>query len=118
MDVRYHFCGRRVPHRVVVRALEMLDEDVGLDLAIDEAEQVIQTEQEERRKRLLAKFPGNPEAVDKMLSSGRSPTDDLFRERKALGILSVISRVAEYLPEDQDIILELMRRAAEDEERG
>jgi hypothetical protein len=118
MDVRYYFCGRRVPHRVVVRALEALDEQVGLDSAIIDAEQAIKEEHEERRSQLLAQHPDKPELVDKLLSSRRSATDDLFRERKALGILNVISRVAEYLPEDQDIILELMSRAAEDEERG
>ena len=117
MDVRYHFCNRRVPHRVVERALELLDQKVGLDAAILEADKELAVEKVERRKGLQEMYPDNPDLVDRIMNGDRLVSDELRREKVAVGLLEVITRVTEYWPEDQDLIDELMDRVRAEQQR-
>lgn len=80
MSEVFHFCGRRIPKDVVERALELFDEQVGLDQAIAEAEasrprlspeeldQAI-----ERIQRLVAKHvPDDVSLVDELIAGRRA----------------------------------------------
>lgn len=80
MHVTYSFCGRRVPQEVVERALELFDEQVGLDQAIVEAEQQrlrLTPEQREeaikRIQKLVATYvPDDVSLVDELIAERRT----------------------------------------------
>lgn len=114
MDVQYHFCGRRVPHRVVERALELFDQEVGLDPAIAEAKQETQQRQQDALHEVSELYRAAQESRRMPEPYQPTATDELFIERRAHGLLLVIARVTQYLPEDRDLIHELMERASRD----
>ena len=112
MHVTYSFCGRRVPEEVIERALEMFDEQVGLDQAISAVDERRRLERIERRERVNSMFrdkwkPGQP-----MLS------DDLIKERRSEALMKVIERIAIYAPEDRELIDELSAAFEPGIERG
>ena len=80
MHVTYSFCGRQVPKEVVERALELFDEQVGLDQAIAEAEanrprlSAEELDQAiERIQRLVAKYvPDDVSLVDELIAGRRA----------------------------------------------
>ena len=94
MPVTYRFCGRQVPTEVIERALQMFDDQIGLDQAIAEVEE------HERALRT-----GH---TDRDYVTTRQTVDDLEQ-----AIESVQRLVAQYAPPDRSLVDELIaeRRA-------
>ena len=114
MEVTYRFCGRPVPHEVVERALEMFDEQVGLDEAIAQTDRSRKLSQDEVLETLTELSREAQQARKIPEPYQPTATDELFLERRAAALLLVIARITQYLPEDRELIQELIARASLD----
>lgn len=114
MQVTYSFCGRQIPGEVIEQALELFDDQVGLDQAVALAEQSLTgtpSDSLEQVSKLVQQAQETKRIPEPYQPMG---TDELFIERRAHALLLVIARITQYLPEDRELIQELIARASRD----
>ena len=109
-----HLRGRVIPLRVVEEALERFDHEVGLDQAIAATEQDLRRERDDTWHKISESYRAAQESRPGAEPYEPSMTDELFIERRAHALLLVIARITQYLPEDRDILHELIERASRD----
>lgn len=110
MRIRYYLCGRSVPVEVVEQALERFDQQIGLDQAIEDCDERRRIEREQEHEKHGEALHQLRERLAEKLPDDFSAVDDFLRDKHAMEIVDAITRVAQYLPEDYDLIYELVDR--------